>query len=463
MKRTRICILTTEGASSVQSIVKEDPSLRAVICLDGRAEELAISGGYNVFVKSPTGIIEKRFGHPSYRIDVSRTISNGKSWQLGVLLAHGKFATDQLAMWDEPFEDAIFATGEVDVTGRIHAVDGIERKIETCASSIVDHVDSGVRVHIYFAEANAAEISDAIATHVSGRISPHARERLYICPLGSIDDLQNTIANNAEAVVRDEMTAPVVAPEGHSSARAHIVTAVGLLAMTALLVGLWPSASTSVGWANANSPTARDQTLLEIEDALTRAQNDDCFTCRLSLAMFDLMTAAGLPASTGRWAYLVVSPSLYGACKSSLRNLSTLAADWQSLDVKDGQASVRISDPENVCAIAVRREHKYAVTQKLVLAGGNMAAVISSDTLPVWFRNHAVSGNEVHNVRIRAIVTPEVYAEQMIGFVDDTREKVLASVKDEARLMLSRSIIEQLALEIRFDPTENVIDSSRFN
>ena len=49
---------------------------------------MPISPFYNSFVKSPTGIIEKLVGHPSFRIDITKPIHNGKSWQLAIAIAH---------------------------------------------------------------------------------------------------------------------------------------------------------------------------------------------------------------------------------------------------------------------------------------------------------------------------------------------------------------------------------------
>ncbi|HJP53297.1 MAG TPA: hypothetical protein QF556_01070, partial [Rhodospirillales bacterium] len=92
MNAVRVYIATTQGPSEVQRIAEEDPKVRSVVCLDGTSEALPISAAYDAFVRKPTGVIEKNFGHSVYRLDVSERISDGKSWQLGFFAAHALFS-----------------------------------------------------------------------------------------------------------------------------------------------------------------------------------------------------------------------------------------------------------------------------------------------------------------------------------------------------------------------------------
>src|SRR5205823_4539634 len=69
--------------------------------------------GYNAFVARPTGVIERLFGHPCYRLDFSGRIDAGSSWQLGVLLAHALYAAGRLAQERDQATAVIWATGTV--------------------------------------------------------------------------------------------------------------------------------------------------------------------------------------------------------------------------------------------------------------------------------------------------------------------------------------------------------------
>lgn len=117
-------ILTTEGPVLIQSIAEEDPAVRSVVCVDGRAEALPMSAAYDAFVRRPTGLIERFTGHGSYRMDVAARVDDGRSWQLAVYIAH----VVALQGSEGP---AIYATGEVDRDGAVRPVAFVDRKLQT--------------------------------------------------------------------------------------------------------------------------------------------------------------------------------------------------------------------------------------------------------------------------------------------------------------------------------------------
>ena len=125
----RIYIATTEGPVEVQKITIEDPEVRSVLCLNGTAKSLPVSRAYDAFVKEPTGVIQRSFKHGSFRMDVSAPITDGESWQLGAFIAHALFAEDMLASPDEPVENTIWLTGEVDRDLNVRPVDHIKEKL----------------------------------------------------------------------------------------------------------------------------------------------------------------------------------------------------------------------------------------------------------------------------------------------------------------------------------------------
>lgn len=124
MTAAHIHILTTEGPVLIQRIAEEDPGIRSVVCVDGRAEALPISPAYDAFVRRPTGVIERFTGHGAYRMDVASAVTEGQSWQLAVYLAH-------VAALKGAATPAVYATGEVDHDGAVRPVAYVERKLKT--------------------------------------------------------------------------------------------------------------------------------------------------------------------------------------------------------------------------------------------------------------------------------------------------------------------------------------------
>src|SRR5215468_3726757 len=112
--KLRVLIPTTNGPVEILLLTEEDPAIgRSVACIGGTTETADISAAYQAFVASPTGAIERLFGHPCYRLDVSGRIDAGASWQLGVLAAHALHAVDRLAQENDAADRVLWATGSV--------------------------------------------------------------------------------------------------------------------------------------------------------------------------------------------------------------------------------------------------------------------------------------------------------------------------------------------------------------
>jgi hypothetical protein len=129
----RVYVATTEGPAEIQRLTEESPDIRSVVCLDGKAVALSISADYENFVRRPTGVVERLFGHPAYRLDVGARITDGLSWQLGVLLGHALYAKGRLASVGAPAATVAWATGEVDAALAVRTVDAVPRKLHTSA------------------------------------------------------------------------------------------------------------------------------------------------------------------------------------------------------------------------------------------------------------------------------------------------------------------------------------------
>lgn len=166
MTAIRVFILTTDGPVEVQRITAEDPGVKSVICLDGKAVSLPVSPAYEAFVRSPTGVIESCFGHPTYRLDVSGRISEGLSWQFGVFLAHALHATDQLG--GDGADIAVLTTGEVDHDLNILPVQAVAEKLTLAEPLVNELVAHGIATTVLVPPDNGASSSgDAALAPVS--------------------------------------------------------------------------------------------------------------------------------------------------------------------------------------------------------------------------------------------------------------------------------------------------------
>ena len=142
MTAIRVFILTTDGPVEIQRITEEDPGVKSVICLDGKAIAVPVSPAYEAFVRSPTGVIESCFGHPAYRLDVSGRISEGLSWQFGVFLAH---ALHKVGRLDGSAADvAVLTTGEIDRDLNVLSVDAVAEKLMLAQPLLDSLVADGV-------------------------------------------------------------------------------------------------------------------------------------------------------------------------------------------------------------------------------------------------------------------------------------------------------------------------------
>ena len=163
MTRFRVCIPTTEGPSEIQRITAEDPDVRSVVCLDGKALALPISATYDSFVRQPTGVIEKQFGHAAYRVDVSAPITEGLSWQLGLFVAHALDAQGRLAGQGEPADAVILLTGEVDRDLNVRPVDHVSEKRRVCGRLFEWASANDQVVRFYLPQANRGELIGDVA------------------------------------------------------------------------------------------------------------------------------------------------------------------------------------------------------------------------------------------------------------------------------------------------------------
>ncbi len=156
----RVFIATTEGPSEIQRIVAEDVDVRSVVCLDGTSEALPISRDYDAFVRKPTGVVERLFGHPSFRVDVSHRISHGRSWQLGFLAAHALHAAGRLAGPGMNADAVLWVTGEVRHELAVAGVEQCRDKVRRSEALLTELARDGIPTTLLIPEENQAEVED---------------------------------------------------------------------------------------------------------------------------------------------------------------------------------------------------------------------------------------------------------------------------------------------------------------
>ncbi len=155
MSKIRIYIATTDGPSEVQRLEKEDPEVRSVICMRNTSESLPISPAYDAFVRKPTGTIERLYGHPVYRMDVSERITGGSSWQLGAIVAHALKAAGRLAGKDDTPDQVLWLTGEVDSDLNILPVDHVAKKLLNSSGLFAELKNSEIPITVVIPRQNS--------------------------------------------------------------------------------------------------------------------------------------------------------------------------------------------------------------------------------------------------------------------------------------------------------------------
>ncbi len=213
--KLRILIATTNGPVEIQLLTEEDVAIgRSVACIGGTTETADIASAYHAFVVRPTGVIEARFGHACYRLDVSARIDAGSSWQLGVLAAHALLAAGRLAQENDVADGILWVTGSVrpvDLT--VGAVSHVPEKLANSLGRLKQELNAGRPVLLAVPAANATEVSAteellafgaelAIVSHaqalfdVLGMKLPNAASKALVPALSALAVPQGTISEN---------------------------------------------------------------------------------------------------------------------------------------------------------------------------------------------------------------------------------------------------------------------------
>ena len=171
MKKYTVIIPTTNDVVGINDIVKEDPLVSSVICENNNLEALPISPSYNSFVKSPTGIIDKLVGHSSFRIDITKPIHNGKSWQLGIAIAHIfskhnilNFSNENQLLTKKTGE-IIWASGTINSNLEIKKINYLDQKIDNSMNFLKNCTENGIRTNIILSIQNKDDFNSILSNN----------------------------------------------------------------------------------------------------------------------------------------------------------------------------------------------------------------------------------------------------------------------------------------------------------
>ena len=197
--KVRVLIPTTVGAVEILLLTEEDPAIgRSVACIGGSAQTADIDASYNAFVARATGVIERLFGHPCYRLDVSDRIDGGSSWQLGVLTAHALRAAGRLAGEHDQAATVVWATGSVrSVDLTVGAISHLSEKFAHSFERLEREIERGRSVAVAVPAANASDV----AAEVRAKL---ASLKIDLIEVGSVETLWKRL-NLAPATVREQL------------------------------------------------------------------------------------------------------------------------------------------------------------------------------------------------------------------------------------------------------------------
>jgi hypothetical protein len=275
LKQIRVYIPTTEGPSEVLSLIKEDPDIHSVVCLNRKANALPISSAYNIFVRRPTGVIERDFGHAAFRLDVSAPITNGSSWQLGAYVAHALAAEGSLATSRDNADKVIWLSGEVDGELKIHPVTGITEKLKMSKNLLDTLHESNTQVSFYLHPDNAAEARASIG------------ETAKIKEVSCIQDLYQELAFGSPKIV-EENNVRAVMPQKNKERRRYSIPKVKSLVLVSGVAIIFAVLTLSIkgGGYDYWSSLLFEGEYRRLNKSLTSVEESNCLTCRLAKKIF---------------------------------------------------------------------------------------------------------------------------------------------------------------------------------
>lgn len=279
-----IFIATTSGPVEVQRITEEDPEIDSVVCLAGKAMPLPISHAYQDFVRQSSGIIQRDFGHGSYRVDLSGTIEDGYSWQLGLYLAHAAAAAGRLASKDTAGDHVVFATGEVDIDRAVLSVEHIPLKLERLRAKAEECAAAGAEVTVLI----PAGATESLPTDWEGRVDIRA-----VADTAAALDALGLATPSSRSTPPPTLVAdpPVPTPIGRRLKR------FGVLAIGLAAIALFAAYSFVMRTAEPWDALAREGRFRDLDAALSKAGDGDLVS-RFAAAMYRKSLSVKRPSNS---------------------------------------------------------------------------------------------------------------------------------------------------------------------
>ena len=187
-------------------------------------EKLPIANAYKDFVRKPTGVVERVFGHPVYMLELSRRIAGGESWKLGVFAAHALLHEGQLAQRDEEADRAVWLTGCVarDDALSVKPVDHVEQKLESSAELVKECLEAGLPLTCFMG-ADDYERLDAGWLRGWRETLGVDEDTLPIVPLASAFELGPALPRGEQLVVLVELPANFVGRNRNTAVQLGVV------------------------------------------------------------------------------------------------------------------------------------------------------------------------------------------------------------------------------------------------
>jgi hypothetical protein len=170
-------IPTTTGLVEVERLLEEQID-RSVICVGASTlHNPRLDKAYTDFVGAGTGVIERLFGHASFRLEVSQEIDHGSSWQLGAFIAHALHRARRLAEKGRHADTIVWATGEVRYDLSVGPVGHVADKLRLSLQHLTTLAKSGRRVLLALPTENMRECQQWAPTLAEVGAEVHAVSR----------------------------------------------------------------------------------------------------------------------------------------------------------------------------------------------------------------------------------------------------------------------------------------------
>lgn len=179
----RVVIPTTEGPAAVDRLIGEPDELGCSVALVSQTEDIVgISERYQAYASREQGPIRRIAGAGFWRLELSRDIQSGDSWQAGVTLAHALAGAGRLAAPDHTARATVWVTGLVGDDGAVAPVEHVPQKLERSRQDLLAETGQGRRVIVALPTGNLADLDAATLEQLRA-------DGIEVAAVDTLDDL----------------------------------------------------------------------------------------------------------------------------------------------------------------------------------------------------------------------------------------------------------------------------------